>query len=191
MKQISIFILIALVSCSKSKTTPHAQGPAGIFSYTITDTAGVSSTFSDTSTLTGLPPSTQTPFYVDGAIASPMHLPAGYVDSATHSFTFQSWHIKFIPNPNPNNGPIGLQNIITFSLPYFKASGPNVALLLNNTNYTASSQFVYFPYNGIVTTTITDSAHESLSGSFSITGQTITGKSISVTGTFTGIPILF
>jgi hypothetical protein len=199
---ISIAIGILVISCSKSYNGKR-EGSAGKFTYTVTDTLGMSYTFSDSSYLVNNPPWNQIPYSINQN-GSGVPLPAGYVDSTPFNYLpGDTSRIFYFQDANSTSQ--SDTNILRFSVPYFQdtliASPQSFSLTLNNTLYTNDTITANFPYRGAslpfvlvnasVKTIILDSSYEFVTGTFIINARTNTAKTMAISGSFTGVPVIF
>ncbi|HVM87550.1 MAG TPA: hypothetical protein VMT76_05140 [Puia sp.] len=158
-------VLFLIFSCKKT-SAPNA----GNFGYTLIDTNDVSHSFSDYSNING------GLFYYNSSSGYGSY-PAGYISNhdSTHYFIFYDYSSDAVNN-------------IVFSVPSYNQtiqgtdSSSETSLVIN---YTASDGAnMIKPVTFSITTNIKDTVSLTVSGSFTLTGTTASGKTISASGTF-------
>jgi hypothetical protein len=156
-------------SCKKSNPPT-----GGSFNYSVTDTSGVVHNFSDFSNLVG------GLYYYNNGGAGSSQFPAGYISNheGVHYFLFYDY-----TTPATNN--------ITFSVPAYNQTitGTDSSSTSSlSINYTAAENGLNLvkPVSYTITTKMTDTTSILVSGSFTVTGTTASGKTISASGNFSG-----
>jgi len=160
---ISFFIF----SCKKTNAPT-----GGSFNYSVTDTNNVVHNFSDFSNLIG------GLYYYNNGGAGSSQYPAGYISNqnGVHYFLLYDYS-----TPATNN--------ITFSVPAYNQTitgNDSSSTSSLDINYTATTNGLNLlkPVSYTITTKIADTTGTLLSGSFTITGTTASGKTISASGNF-------
>ena len=189
----STLLLLILLSCSKGNSGSNNPVTAipNTFTYTVTDTLGQHSNFSDTSIL--IDNGTGLNYTVDGA----GQYPAAYIEQPNTNNNLSSLiKFTFYDIRTLSSGKI---NQITFYLPFYQSDfsrqneygNSPLVMTLNNSEYSANVDYVNGNQIGLnaihITTKITDSTGGFLSGTFNIVATTLTNKSISATGTFSHV----
>jgi len=163
------FFALLFFSFSCKKTSPPTGGS---FNYTITDTNGIVHNFSDFSNLIG------GLYYYNNGGAGSSQFPAGYISNQEGIHYFLLFDYS---TPATNN--------ITFSVPTYNQtisgtdSSSTSSVVINYTSTTNGLNIVK-PVSYTITTKIQDSALSIVSGSFTISGTTTSGKTISASGNF-------
>ncbi len=141
---------------------------AGNFSYTLIDTSGASHSFSDFSNIDG------GTYYYDNSGGSGAY-PDGYVSNQSGAHVFELF-VRSIP----------ATNTIIFSIPAYNktitggdSSGYSPLQIFYTSNGNLST---IEPTSFTITTNMSDTSGATISGTFSISGTTASGSTISVSG---------
>lgn len=173
---ILVFILYGLYSCNKS-STPNA----GNFSYTLIDTNGVSHHFSDFSDLIG------GRYYYDALPNYASSYPSGYVANQSGGYFFLFYDYTTTAT---NNITFGVPNLNNTAVAGTDSSGVP-SLVINYTD--ANGLNIIKPVAYTITTNVqgpvTTTTGTIVSGTFSLSGTTASGKTISATGAFSNFII--
>jgi len=163
------FLVVLFYSLGCSKSSPVNSGS---FNYTVIDTLGQSHSFSDNSNQAGAL------YWYDNDLGWGFY-PDGYISNQNglHYFQFYDYSSQATNN-------------IVFSVPAYNQSISGTNLSLNSSltiTYTSSGLVsIIKPVSYTIITSLGDTTGSNLGGSFTLSGTTADGKTISANGAFGG-----
>lgn len=197
-------LILTCLSCSKTDTKNNngvTSNPVfgNSFNYTVTDTAGVQHIFSDTTILLINSATGDTAFSINGNIQSRT---AAYIEQSN---TTTDHTIKFSFNDIRTSHLTEL-NQLTLYLPYYQNNitinhGIGNAQFILLLNHEPSNEYAYllnlsyfqpdftniYINKGTISTNVTDSTSEYISGTFDISATTQADHPILITGAFSHV----